>query len=282
MTVRTLAALSGGPLGLELAALDLTSASETVLTRGSPLFVAWSPDGSVLALHLGEDRLELLDPRAPVPRPFGPLPGAFTVPQWMPDGRVVASVRHADEQRLSLLGPGEERRDIARCGGLVRFALSSDGQRLAWFASAPPVGSSVGYLPAAVPGSLVVADLHGGTNWRLDLIPLAMQWSPDGSALLLLVVEGERPDVALRWLLWSGGEPTPFDSFLPSRALARQYLPFFDQYAQALSLWSPEGDAFTYAGLHPDDATGVWVQRTVAGERPRRIADGELASWSRQ
>ena len=46
-----------------------------------------------------------------------------------------------------------------------------------------------------------------------------------------------------------------------------------------MSVWSPQSDAFVYAGSGVNGDTGIWAQRLDAGE-PELIATGVYAAWS--
>jgi TolB protein len=92
-------------------------------------------------------------------------------------------------------------------------------------------------------------------------------------------VEGDDP-TAHRWHLWDGDATTPIGpTFLPSPTYLREYMPFFGQYAQTMTLWSPDGGSFAFPGLIGDRA-GVWVQDLDADEPTFVVADGSVVAWS--
>jgi Tol biopolymer transport system component len=78
--------------------------------------------------------------------------------------------------------------------------------------------------------------------------------------------------------VWSGDHVTTSAAYEPSQTFGQQYLPFFDQYAQALTPWAPDGSAFAFAGVVGGSA-GVYVQQ-VDGGAPTRVSDGEFVLWS--
>jgi TolB protein len=59
-----------------------------------------------------------------------------------------------------------------------------------------------------------------------------------------------------------------------------QYLPFFEQYAQSMSPWSPDSRAFAYAGFNEQGEAGIWVQEARSDRAPVLVSDGEFVSWS--
>ena len=66
--------------------------------------------------------------------------------------------------------------------------------------------------------------------------------------------------------------------YQPSQTFGSEYLPFFDQYAQAFTPWAPDGSAFAFAGVI-DGTAGVYVQPADGGP-PTRVSDGEFVLWS--
>jgi len=81
--------------------------------------------------------------------------------------------------------------------------------------------------------------------------------------------QGIRPTV---WAV--DGTTTDYAEFLPSVVLVRDMFPFFPQYAQSMSYWSPDSTAFVYAA---DD--GIRVQE-LNRATPSRISDGSWVAWS--
>ena len=102
----------------------------------------------------------------------------------------------------------------------------------------------------------------------------------------LLLVTGRRPAAApdrrperraVPMARLAGTRTVRRRPFVPSPTFLRDYLPFFDQYAQTITPWAPDGSAFAYAGLHEGES-GIWVQ-PLAGRR-RLIGDGAFVTWT--
>ena len=85
------------------------------------------------------------------------------------------------------------------------------------------------------------------------------------------------PNLEGRWSLWSDRGLEEVVVFGPDGSFVRDFLPFFDQYAQNVSLWAPDGSAFAFPGTI-DGESGIWVQQ-VGGELDR-VSDGTWVSWS--
>ena len=81
--------------------------------------------------------------------------------------------------------------------------------------------------------------------------------------------------------MWEDGSSFSTERFVPSLELSRDYLQFFEQYAQSMTLWSPDGSAFVYAGQQEGSGeSGIWIQPATPDTAPVRVADGVVASWS--
>ena len=283
---QAVAALGEGPLGLELTVIDLDTGASEIRTRGAPLFFDWAPDGTLCAnVGSGRDqRLELLPDQA-APDPFQSLtPAAFTAPAWRNRDEVIVAVRSEGNRVLVAV---DRRASVCRTytitTGPIRFTSATTARRprLAWVSGpmrdagpAPGGGARV-----AVPDQLVAHDLDTDTTEVVcDRSPIAFTWSPDGEKLLycLPLERGEPP--LLQWRVWSNGDNRSYARFRPSTTFARDYLPFAEQYARSSTWWSPDSDAFCYAGTDADGRSGVFIQ-TLDG-RADRVASGHVAMWS--
>jgi len=179
-------------------------------------------------------------------------------------------------QRLIANDIATDRREVlARFDGGITFVVSPDGERVAYQVIRD--GPSL-----AVP--LSVIDRENGTTRRVatEYSP-AFFWSPDGTKLLSLRPEVEER-LVFRWNVWEDGSSFSTERFVPSLELSRDYLQFFEQYAQSMTLWSPDGTAFVYAGQQVESGesgeSGIWIQPATLGTAPIRVADGVVASWS--
>ena len=282
--------LAPGPVELELGVVDVGAGGReaTALAYGQPSFFSWRPDGGALFSHIGADELSYITLDGASTR-LAEDAGIFAAPEWSQAiGAVIYAARDGTGQTLVLAEPppGGARRELLRFEGAMRFTLNPDGTRLAYVTTA--IGGSAGDglvitfrgAGPALPG-LAVLDLATGASRPIsagDVV--AFIWNPGGDSLLYLLAEprGGRP--WLRWYVWDGHASLGLGTFLPTATFARDYLPFFDQYARALSLWSPDGLRFVYAGIDQEGVRGVWVQAADGAVPPILIADGEFASWS--
>ena len=59
------------------------------------------------------------------------------------------------------------------------------------------------------------------------------------------------------------------------------YVPFFDQFDQSMSFWSPDSTQIVYAGTSVETGErGVFTHQIGSVVPPLRLVDGELGVWS--
>jgi Tol biopolymer transport system component len=224
-------------------------------------------------VHVGTDRLDRLAIDGTLTS-LDETPGAFSAPVWTSDGRTFVYVtERGGRQRLVAVDLGTDRQEIlARFDGTIMFVVSPDGRRVAF---------QVIRERAEVVVPLTVIDRKTGTIDRVatEYSP-AFFWSPQSTKLLALIPEVQDERLWFRWGVWEDGSSFTTDRFVPSLELSRDYLQFFEQYAQSMSLWSPDGTAFVYAGQSESGGSGVWIQPAIPDTAPVRVADGVIASWS--
>jgi TolB protein len=275
--------------GLELHLLDSagTEPARRLIT-GQPLYWSWAPDGRVLAVHVGGDAqssddawvglLHVGENDAREER-FSDAPGGFRAPAWAPAGNGLAYVGLGGG--LSVLSV----RDAA--GNVNRLATSPTDIAFNWSPGGEWVAFSAQVVGTPLYQGLEVARPDGKERHRLVEEPLAgFFWAPDGNRLAVLGI-----DMASRQLVWStvqvdGQGRRTLDSFVPSSDFAFQ-LPFFDQFAQSTSVWSPDGRKLVYAteGGSARQNGSVAGERVmvldVAGQTPHgAVARGSVGVWS--
>lgn len=277
-TSSRVAYLGAAGTALEMGVVDIDEggAETTPLGSGQPFYLSWAPGGDRLLVHVGADRLERIGLDGSVTS-IADRPGSFQAPVWSGDGKsLVYALRTKSTQRLVASDPdGDGRRNLVRFDGIIRFVLSADSARLAY--------QILGNQPGD-PGfqALSVIRLETGETETVTRLPvIAFFWSRAGDRLLLMVAEtDEVGEVWFRWQVW--GEEGTFTTgrFRPSLTFGRDYLPFFDQYAQSMSLWAPDGSAFAYAGIDEAGRAGIWVQQASPDTPPVLVSEGVFAAWS--
>jgi len=271
----TLAVTAPGELGLDL--FTIGEGSDPVrVVDGQPLYFSWNPDSSNVVGHVGNAPLELLLQDAASPE-FG-VPGGFSAPQWTEDG-IIHIALASRRQQLTRTQPDGESEPIASTLGGAIFTATPDGQRIAVLPVATEdVGLSVSaqQIPTLPGGRLVVVDADDGSFVAVESETVAaFSWDPTGQRLLVLELTEAG---AFRWRVWEDGESEVYADFVPSPGFLRDLVPFFDQYAQSMTLWSPDGMAFAFPGS-VGGADGIWRQ-DLGGAEPVRVTGGTWVAWS--
>ena len=272
-TSSRVAYLGNGEEEIEFGVVEMSGPTAAIpVDTGRPFYVSWAPDGDELLIHAGEDRLERIALDGSATR-VGDEPGTFTAPVWTGDGRsfVYATAGSLDDRLVVRHLREDAARDLVPFDGVILFVVSPDGRRVAY--------QVVGETQTT---SLSVIDLASGETTEVfsDGLVAAFFWSPDGERLLVLDPVPEPDEYWYRWLVWDGRDAFATPRFVPSLLWVRDYMPFFEQYAQSMGVWSPDGSAFAYAGMGEDGESGVWVQPAEPDRSPVRVADGELVTWS--
>ena len=274
-TSSRIAYLGGVNGAVGLGVIDHVSAgkpTDRALGTAEPLYFSWSPGGERMLVHAGSQSLGLTDLRTKF-HPLSSLPGTFQAPVWLPDGRLVYVARDGKDQRLVVADEDGATNVLTTFRGGALFEASPDGKRLAYRLDGSD-GSERGVF---------VQSLDGGKPERVTVKQTsAFFWSPTGDRLLLMAIQpGAVVKQTQRWWLWDDGRLRPVSKpFLPSRTFFQDYLPFFDQYAQTLTPWAPDGSAFAFAGLMEDGRSGAWVQR-IDGSAAKLVSPGSgFVSWS--
>lgn len=247
---------------------------------GAPYYFDWSPDAQSLFVHrVGTDLSVLtLDGERVV---VDDSPAVFQAPQWTDEGVIYADAgagTFASQDIGVLLATTDEPADLV--------AADAPGEEptlivtLSAFSAFDRSGERVAVLSFDSPptGSLTVIDIATRSATEVATRVVAHRWSPDGQKLLFLRTEESGEGV---WAVWEDGAgTTDLVTFIPTRIFVRDYLPFWDQYARSITPWSPDSDAFTFAGqIADEERPGVYVQ-DLDGTR-ERLADGAFSAWGR-
>lgn len=284
-------------------AMQLVPASggkaETVDT-GAPFYWSWAPDSRTVLVHIGAEdgHLSLFQlGETTTENSLDITPTIFRAPAYSPDGRRMLVAGEDAESHPALLltdASGNNPQTLAEYAGVIAFTWSPDGTRIAYLVSELASDSVPG-------GSLTVVDPSGKQKpvELKDEAVYAYFWSPDSrsiayvskynpptAALELAGLPSRRqtqPALALRVMdVDSGDTRLLLAPLLLTQGFLR-LIPFFDQYHQSLTVWSPDSRNLViskYYEKEGDLQPGIFVVDASGKSEPRWITDGLVAFWS--
>jgi Tol biopolymer transport system component len=296
--VSFLASNSDG-IGLHLVQAD-GSADSRLLTVGGPLYWAWTADSRQILIHSGfageASRLELIEADGNGTGEAIAAPGYFQAPGISADGRYLAYAEEINgiSSQLVVVDRQTGAMEQQRHAGQVALAWSPTANQIAFInGTEQNDGSFIGPLRLldAATGEVRVLS-------RASIV--AFFWSPDGRYLAAFSLvrrnEGDinawaGKDVAakrnqqqnlprLRLLVYdvSNDEGRFLFDFVPTLPFARQFLPYFDQYALSHTLWSPNSDALVLS-MEVNDRNQIFTINIATGQK-RFLANGLMPFWS--
>lgn len=250
------------------------------LDTGAPLYWTWAPDSRSVLIHADGElgRLSLLQLGETISeQSLGITPAEFKAPAFAPSGeQVLVARKNTDNKSLVLANvDGSEARTIVDYTSDIAFGWSPDGKRIAYIESQELIGS------------LTVADPAGQqAPVKLDEDVYAFFWSPDSKSLAYFAIGeietegGQMSTVSkLKVLDVGSGRAREISIVFPTQPFF-ELIPYFDQYHQSLTIWSPDSQNLVVSTFYSDEATGIFVFNASGTLEPRYIADGQVAFWS--
>jgi hypothetical protein len=256
------------------------SGAVTPLSTESPFYTSWSPGGMSLAIHIAGQHLDIRSTDGT--ETILSETGLFQTPVWVESGLVTLRTL-TGTQFLTLWEDGSFT-DIAEVEGPVGFVGSHD--RVAVQATDRPdpgaiaAGLRTQVLPTIPGGNLVVIDLPTATLETVSTeLALLYQWDQSGESLLYATLADE--PVSLTWNIWSDGRSAEIVTFLLQPPWFRSLVPFFDQYAQSVQLWSSSGDHIGYPAV-VDGGPVVVIESLngISGAEPVIIQSAIWSAWA--
>jgi TolB protein len=271
----------------------------TILDTGSPYYWSWAPDGHVMIVHAGgattssPEHLAFLsvgaDTETVTEYGMDSTLAPFQAPAWSPDGSHIAWARTADDKNEIVVtdAAGENPKTVGTFATKTAFAWSSDNTHLAYIDSGQA-------LDAGTIGALHVVDVETAEETVEDENIIAFFWSPSGEELAYFILlqaqadsssSGDSSQAAPQYVLnlhvlnLTSGDSRELFTYRPTPQFLN-ILPYFDQYHQSATIWSPDNNNLVLSFLGQSGSPGIAVVAASGKLEPRFLADGFLAFWS--
>lgn len=279
-----------------LQSIPVQGGDRTILDTGSPYYWSWAPDGKTMIIHTGGENTTTVQHMAflqvgsqIIEDGLEADPGAFQAPAWSPDGSQILFSRVNDENEKEVIladGSGSVDKALGTVEVSTSFAWSRDSELVAYIAGDRS-------LTAGSVGALHVLDLTTSEDFFQDEDVFAFFWSPNSRKLAYFKprlsnsgAAGAASDAQQQVLLLQlhmldviSGESRELFTFQPTNQFA-SILPYFDQYHQSTTIWSPDSNNLVLSFLDSENTPGIAVVAASGQLEPRLVANGYLAFWS--
>jgi len=269
-----------------------------ILDTGSPYYWSWAPDGNTMIVHTGATNSTTVEHMAflqvdseVIEDALEPSPAAFQAPAWSPDGSRILLSRLNDKKEKEIIlmdGSGAIEKTLGTFEANTSFAWSHDSELVAYIAG------DRAQSPGTI-GTMHVMDLANSEDFFQDEDVMAFFWSPDSRKLAYFkpfvansTSEGgtDTSGQAQQGLLLQlnvldviSGESRELFSFRPTDQFTA-ILPYFDQYHQSTTIWSPDSNNLVLSFLTSETNPGIAIVAASGQLEPRILAEGYLAFWS--
>jgi len=266
----------------------------TIIDTGSPYYWSWAPNGRILITHSGgaenstsPEHLAFIrfQDADIIETGLDLIPAPFQAPAWSPDGSRIVLTRSEDGKNEIILtdGTGEYLKTLGSFTLNTGFAWSSDSKKVAFV-------NGTQTMNAGVIGELNVVDTETDEKVSAGENVVAFFWSPDGKRIAYFVPFLNTPEgssdqsnrqlfLQLNMLDVETGESKELFSYRPTEQFS-SILPYFDQYHQSNTIWSPDNNNLVLSFLDTEGNPGIAVVAASGQLEPRLLAEGYLAFWS--
>ena len=281
-----------------LQSIPAQGGNRTILDTGSPYYWSWAPDGHVMIVHAGgttssaPEHIAFLNVGSSTVTEQGldATPASFQAPAWSPDGSHIALARVINKENQIVVtdAAGQNPKKVGTFTTKTAFAWSSDSTRLAYIDGEQA-------LDAGTFGPLFVVDLATSKETVEDGNIIAFFWSPSGQEVAYFVLLQANSDASgstggstqtspqfvlqLHVLDVTTGKSRELFTYRPTQQFL-SVLPYFDQYHQSVTIWSPDNNNLVLSFIDNSGNPGIAVVAASGKLEPRLLAQGYLAFWS--
>jgi Tol biopolymer transport system component len=214
-------------------------------------------------------------------------PGSFQAPAWSPDGKHILLTRVNDQGQKEIIltnGSGEFEKALGTFEVNTAFAWSPDSTKVAFISGRQAMN-------AGALGDLHVVNIETSVETIKEEDIYAFFWSPDSEKLAYFVpflsnqaadgsqTETQQLVLQLNTLDVNTNESRELFKYQPTQQFAN-VLPYFDQYHQSSTIWSPDNNNLVLSFLTGSGAPGIAVVAASGQLEPRILAEGYIAFWS--
>jgi Tol biopolymer transport system component len=214
------------------------------------------------------------------------IPASFQAPAWSPDGSHILLTRSADGEKEIIVtdGAGVFEKSMGGFEINTAFGWSGDSQKVAFI-------DGTQSMAAGVIGELNVVNIETDESVSAGENVIAFYWSPNSEKVAYFVpmlisdsVQGSDSQnqqllVQLNMLDVKTGESRELFTYQPTEQF-KNTLPYFDQYHQSNTIWSPDNNNLVLSFLDQDGNPGIAIVAASGQLEPRFLAQGYLAFWS--
>jgi len=268
----------------------------TIIDTGSPYYWSWAPNGRVLITHSGGAEnsttpehlafIRLQDSDI-IESGLDLTPAAFQAPAWSPDGSLIALTRSEDSKNEVILtdDTGKYLKTLGSFTLNTGLGWSSDSKKVAFI-------DGIQSMQAGVIGELNVVDTETEKTVSAGENVIAFFWSPDATRIAYFVPFVTTPEqgssqsqseeqffLQLNMLDVETGESKELFTYRPTQQFATM-LPYFDQYHQSNTIWSPDNNNVVLSFLDSEGNPGIAIVAASGQLEPRLLDEGYLAFWS--
>jgi Tol biopolymer transport system component len=269
----------------------------TVIDTGNPYYWSWSPDGSAMIVHSGSEtssvpaHLSFLQTGSDIVEDqLDTIPASFQAPAWSPNGEHILLSRVNDKKENEIIVTdrhGKFEKAIGTYELSTAFAWSYDSELVAYIDGTTAMGS--GTL-----GKLHVFDITNSEDFFQDDNVIAAFWSPNSKKLAYfkpLLLDPNTGDTAtssttnpvlvleLHVLDVNSAQSKQVLKFQPTNQFAA-ILPYFDQYHQSATIWSPDNNNLVIPLFASDGNPSIAIVAASGQLDPRVLDKGYIAFWS--
>jgi len=281
-----------------LQSIPAQGGDRTILDTGSPYYWSWAPDGNTMIVHTGATNSATVEHMAflqvdsqVTEHALEPSPATFQAPAWSPDGNHILLSRVNDQKEKEIIlmdGSGSIEKALGTFESNSSFAWSRDSELVAYIAGDRP-------LTAGTIGTMHVMEPATSDDFFQDEDVMAFFWSPDSKKLAYFrpfladsASEGgtdpsgqaqQRLLLQLNVLDVISGENRELFTFKPTDQFLA-VIPYFDQYHQSTTIWSPDSNNLVLSFLTSENNPGIAIVAASGQLEPRLLAEGYLAFWS--